>query len=206
MKPKYLLFSVSCGLALTIGIAAYTNGNVNKYPNQQQVRLSSAKLQVYNFEEAVKNSDLIIKVEIGKKVRELIEPSAKTLFQATIIDEWKGDPLLESKEINILQQGNSQLTFNDNDLFVERDRYVLFLKKAVTVSEPNTYWILGEETGIYKDDSSGKLVKQSLYDKQLEDIEDKILTANLQKKNRKEVQVIDEQLLKEKIMASNEGL
>lgn len=204
MKRKFVLMGACGVLALSIVFSVVVNGKEKAEPEQPVQKTIQAKLQVFNFEEALKNSDLVVKVEVEKKTRELSEPSPKTLFQAKILDELKADPSLNTNQIHILQQGNSEWRFNDNDLFSEKERYVLFLKKAVGIDEPNAYWILGEETGMYKDSGTGKLLKLSYYDKQLEDIEDKELTTDFLKDNEnkmdsKDVQVVNEQLFKDKV-------
>ena len=61
---------------------------------------------------------------------------------------------MESDVIYVMQQGNDRMLFNDNPLFEQGEQYILFLKKAVgPTSEhyPNLYWILGEESNMYKD-------------------------------------------------------
>ncbi|NQX47734.1 hypothetical protein HQN87_20625 [Paenibacillus tritici] len=204
MKRKFVLLGVSGVLALSIAFGVVIYGNAKAEPKQPVQKAIHAKLQVFNFEDALENSDLVVKVEVEKKTRELSEPSPKTLFQAKILDELKADPSLNADQIHILQQGNSEWKFNQNDLFLENERYVLFLKKAIGIDEPNTYWILGEETGMYKDSGTGKLLKLSYYDKQLEDIEDKELTKNFLKDNEnkmdsKEVQIVNEQQFKDKV-------
>lgn len=208
MKRKFVLMGACGVLALSIVFSVVVNGEGNgkekAAPEQPVQKTIQAKLQVHNFEEALKNSDLVVKVEVEKKTRELSEPSPKTLFQAKILDELKADQSLNTDQIHILQQGNSEWRFNDNGLFSEKERYVLFLKKAVGIDEPNAYWILGEETGMHKDSGTGKLLKLSYYDKQLEDIEDKELTADFLKDNEKEmnskdIQVVNEQQFKDKV-------
>lgn len=203
MKCKFVLMGACGVLALSIVLSVVGNGNEKAEAEQPAQKSMQGTLEVYNFEEALDNSDLVVKVEVEQKTRELSEPSPKTLFQVKILDELKPDPSLSTDQIHILQQGNSEWRFNGNDLFSEKERYVLFLKKAVGIDEPNTYWILGEETGMYKDSGTGKLLKLSYYDKQLEDIEDKELTADFlkdnEKKNSKDVQVVDEQQFKDKI-------
>ncbi|WP_340026314.1 hypothetical protein MHI24_14605 [Paenibacillus sp. FSL K6-1096] len=204
MKRKYVLIGVRCVVALSIILSVAVNKKEKAEPEQPVQKTMQSTLQVYDFEEALDNSDLVVKIEVENKARELSEPSPKTLFQAKILEQLKPDPALNTDQIHILQQGNSEWRFNDNDLFSEKERYVLFLKKAVGIDEPNTYWILGEETGMYKDSGTGQLLKLSYYDKQLEDIEDKELTAdflkdNEKKMNSKDVQVVNEQQFKDKV-------
>lgn len=159
-----------------------------------------AELQVFNFKEAVNEADLIVKVQIANKKEEYEKPVPKTLFGAHPIEVIKGDESLLNQEINILQHGNKDWTFNENKLFDLKEEYIFFLKKAVGDFEPNTFWILGEETGMYKILPNGLIEKQALYEKDLAEIEDKKITIDRQQLNIfKEVQVLFEDKLKEKI-------
>ncbi|QNK57710.1 hypothetical protein [Paenibacillus sp. PAMC21692] len=145
-----------------------------------------AELEVFNFDEAVTRADLIAKVQIERAIKEIDEPSPKTLYQASVLELLKGDEGLVNRTIDILQQGNSTWSFNNNTMFGQGDEYFLFLNKA-TVS--NTYWILGEETGMYEVIDDGRIEKKSLYLDELTDIEDKVSTEMF-KKNQKEVKDI----------------
>lgn len=193
------LFSI---FSIAIGIHILTQ--TSDHPIVQQdgaIGKIKAQIEVLPFEQSVIQTDLIAKIRIVNKVSELSEPSPKTLFQAEIIDVIKEDTALSNKVIHILQNGNSKWHFNENEMFSNNKEYVLFLKKAIGLEDQNTYWILGEETGIYKVVDNGKIAKQAVRDEKLTDIEDKKLSqAQMQQHMAsKEIQVVDSLLFKEKI-------
>jgi flagellum-specific peptidoglycan hydrolase FlgJ len=181
----------------------YSTQTTAKAPSQEQAKERDnksqligkihGKVQDFSLSEATKEADLIIKVKIGEVVKELEEPTAKTLYNGTVLDEFKNNTNAP-KEINIMQQGNSKWSFNDNDPFKEGDEYFLFLKKAVGEYE-NTYWILGEETTFYKLEKENKeIVKQGLVDEDLKDITKKVV-----KSKNKEKQYLDQQKFLKKL-------
>jgi hypothetical protein len=132
------------------------------------------ELEVYPFEEGVNKADLIVKVKIVGKIGEVSDPVPKTVFNTQILSAQKDDPTLDSESISIMQQGNSEVLFNGNELFKENEEYILFLKKAVgPVAEeyPNLYWILGEESNMYKSISNNLVEKQGHIDEELKDVE-----------------------------------
>ncbi|MFE0555127.1 hypothetical protein ACFW1P_04215 [Paenibacillus sp. NPDC058910] len=132
------------------------------------------ELEVYPFEEGVNKADLIVKVKIIGNIGEVIEPVPKSVFNTQILSAQKDDPTLDSESISIMQQGNSEVLFNGNELFKENEEYILFLKKAVgPVAEeyPNLYWILGEESNMYKSISNNLVEKQGHVDEELKDVE-----------------------------------
>lgn len=130
-----------------------------------------AELLVYPFEEGVKEADLIAEVQITKKIEEINEPSPKTLFEATAIENYKSPN--NKKTIQILQQGNSEWTYEDNPLFQENDKYILFLKKYIgdEYDSKDTYWILGAQTNTYSILSDNEVMKNAYYDEELSSIE-----------------------------------
>ena len=75
----------ACGvLALSIVFSVVVNGKEKAEPEQPVQKTIQAKLQVFNFEEALKNSDLVVKVEVEKKTRELLtERELEILIMAT---------------------------------------------------------------------------------------------------------------------------
>lgn len=163
-----------------------------------------SSLQTYDFNDAVAYADLIVKVQIKSVMKELHEPSPKTLFNAATIETYKQDENLSSNYIKILQAGNSSWLYEGSPQFNENDQYVLFLKKAVGMEESDIYWILGEETGMYEVLRNGKLKKVAKSDAELNNIEDKQFTQNLQEMTAQtgiesEVQVIYELGFKDKI-------
>ncbi|MBW4081228.1 hypothetical protein [Paenibacillus sp. S150] len=134
-----------------------------------------AEVEVYPFDESVNKSDLIVEVQIKEKIKETDDPSPKTIFKTEIINILTQKEPLATKEINIMQAGNSKWSFNDNKLFSPGEKYILFLKRTVDFDIENTFWILGEETNIYEITDENKIVKWSRPQKELESFEDKEL-------------------------------
>lgn len=179
------------------------NSNETSTPKTENVvqakGVIKAEVEVFEFEDAVNKSDVIAEVKIQTKKKELNDPSPKTIFEAKVKEGYKG--IEKNVTINILQQGNSEWIFNENKLFSANEEYVLFLKKAVgeEFEGTNTYWILGEETNIYSSINDKEVLKNSYYDTVLADIENKSLTEEYKKKEKKDVQVLGKEQLKEKI-------
>lgn len=170
----------------------------DKGENQTKSRIS-AEIEVFDFNDAVDISDFIAYLVINNKLKELNEPAPKTMFNATVKKVYKGNE--EIKEIQILQEGNSEWVFNDNPLFSQNDEYILFLKRAVgkDFEGTDTYWILGQETNMYSVLDDNKIKKHALYDDELADIEDKKMTQMAMENEGKEVQVLDKIAFEEKI-------
>jgi len=152
----------------TLPLVSSVANNVN--PVVQKKTNVIGQLEVFSIDEAVKNADLIAEVEITGVVEELDDPLHKTIFSAVIGDAIKGD-LSPGTAIHIMQQGNSKTSFNENPLFETKDKYVLVLKKAVGMNSDHTYWILGEETGVFEELDDKTLVKWTLPDKKLKPAE-----------------------------------
>jgi hypothetical protein len=205
MKKQYLLLSIiAISLVLT---ACNDTDNLEIKEAENNVAIKpvgeiSAELQTYPFEEAIKESELIAEIEIIEHVRELNEPSPKTIFKATMIEVIKNDSGLPNDSLHIMQQGNSDWTFNDNEMFQPGERYILFLKSAKDIQEEHTYWILGEETGMYKKIDDKYIAKLAQSDEALADIEEIKLSDKLTKINSKEIQVLQTEEFKEKIKKS----
>ncbi|MBO9129454.1 hypothetical protein [Bacillus sp. 165] len=213
MKLK-LVFIGTCMLIITIvTVLSFSKDKYDQTKNAVNVQNESnvqvtpksqikGEVEVYDFEDAVNISDLIAEIVINKKIKELDEPSPKTLYEATIKKAYKDAE--KHQDIRILQQGNSQWLFNENKLFSEKEEYILFLKKAVgeEFEGTNTYWILGEETNMYSVIDTGKIKKHSFYEDDLMDIEDKNLTKILKEKekNNKDIQVLDKNKFEKKII------
>lgn len=154
----------------------------------------------YPFEEMVLNSDKIAKVKIIKAVSEISEPSEKTIFEVEVVSDTLSKNNKDSKTINVMQAGNSKWIFNDNPMFSEGESYVLFLKEAVGYD--NTYWILGEETGVYEVFDKDILIKWSKLVPELSSLKDlsaaKKINPNVERYN-KEFQIVSETELSRKI-------
>lgn len=177
----------------------------NYFLNQQGE--INGMLQTYPFEEAVNLSDLIVEITIDERLGELVDPIPKTIFNAVVTDVVKGSNEKKGEFINVLQQGNSDWTFNDTPLFESGDTLVLFLKSVTDEEYPNTYWILGEETGMYEVVDGKRLNKISKKDTALNDIQ---LPVGERKAGKikipdRETQELDFRLFKEKIKKSKKN-
>jgi len=212
MKKSHLLIVAVLCMFTVIGLVLFiqdyntqSNEDIsaskvdNSADSQKYIGVIKAEIEVLDFKDSIKEADLIAKVKVGAIIEELDEPSPKTLIQMEIKNVLKGSSDL--KTINVLQQGNSKWLFNDNEILKENQEYILFLKTAITVKQPNSFWILGEETGMYEVLNSGNLKKLSRPEKDLSDIVNINLTKyyNDELTESKEVQVINEDLFNEKI-------
>lgn len=112
---------------------------------------------------------MISQVEIVDVLEEIDDPSPKTIFRAKVVENLKGSS--ETTEILVMQQGNSTNVFNDNLLFEQGENYILFLADTEGLDLENSYYILGEETGMYKLTDQSLAVKLALRDEALEEIE-----------------------------------
>ncbi|BBI31510.1 hypothetical protein [Cohnella abietis] len=152
-------------------------------------------LEVLPFNEMVKKSDKIVKVKINSKLKEINEPSAKTIFEAEVINDIYSKDNDGIRKINIMQAGNSQWSFNNNPLFAPGDVYVLFLKKTVKFDLENTYWLIGEETSVFEQVDSNTLIKWSHPEPELGSISDqKLIDKWVEKDERfnKDIQTVTE--------------
>ena len=175
-----------------------SSSNENKVITQQVSPKGKVhtEINVYTFEEVVKKADLIAEVEIIKKVKELSEPSPKTVFEARILEGFKESKELET--INVLQEGNSEWLYDDNEPFKENEKYILFLKTAVgeEFEGTDTYWILGAQTNTYSVLNEDKIMKNGLYDEELALIEDTVKMRSLTDNDK---QVLNKNLFLKKL-------
>lgn len=165
-----------------------------------------AELEVLPFEQSVNKSDLIVEIQILEKLKEINEPTPKTIYRAEITDYLNNEGKNDSNIINIMQGGNSEWTLNKNKLFSPGEKYILFLVKTIDFDIENTYWILGEETSIYEVNNSNELIKWAHPEAELSNFEDKVLTKNSSfenVENSKVVQVLDKDLFKKYIANLN---
>lgn len=195
------IIGITLGLTIVLGIViiVVVSGSESKQVAKDSVvenyetveRVIYTRLETFSFEESVNKADLVAEVVIGKNIDDISEPSPKTLFEANIINTFSGDP--HQTNIQILQQGNKEYSFNSNKLFNEDEKYILVLKKAVEdrYEGTNTYWILGEETNIYTIIGDNKIKKMSIEDEFLKEVE--IKDEDL------ESQLLDKNLFEEKI-------
>lgn len=158
-------------------------------------------LEVVAFNVGVQQADLIVKVRIDGRVGEIPEPTPKSIFEAHIISTQKEDSSLNTDVIHIMQQGNQEFSFNDNPLFQEGEEYIFFLKKAVgSVADEysDLYWILGEETNMYKSVGNDVVEKQALVDEELTDVQG-IQAVPSSPIDTRETQALNEEELIQKI-------
>ncbi|WP_242227464.1 hypothetical protein [Bacillus cereus group sp. BfR-BA-01315] len=220
LKKGKVFLAVACG-ALLIG-GSYFVLHSNQVANESESVSVSTKgktkeriaihgeLDVSSFKETLSEADLVVKVKIGDKVKEFNEPSPGTLYNAKVQETLKGQA---GADIKVLQQGNSDYSFNGNPLFTKGQEFILVLKKAVGLGE-NVYWLLGEETQIYQVVGDGSLKRWAAHDaSQFEDIEDKAKTEAENKgvviqrsqsveqtvKQKENVQILNESQFKEKV-------
>src|SRR5690606_5103404 len=84
-----------------------------------------ARIVPFDFEEAVKDADLIAEVEIKRLIKEVKEePIPYTVFATHIIQKIEGDDM--RAEVTIRQNGDSEWRFNDNKMFKPGEKYVFF--------------------------------------------------------------------------------
>lgn len=207
---KIALFSIT-SMSIFL-LAGCTNSNQSIEGNSEEMETSlsevtddtseigviSADLEVFEFDEALAKADLIAHVEVVEMMEEVNDPSPKTIFRADVIESLKGQS--ELSEIVVLQQGNSHSIFHDNALFEPGENYILFMMETRGLDLEESYYILGEETGMYKLIDQSTAVKLSLKDEQLKEIE-KTDTNNsmLEEKTRYERQILHQDKLKELI-------
>lgn len=129
-----------------------------------------ALVMSYSIDEAVKKSDLIAEIVIKNKVEEFDKPSPQTAFSAEVNNVLKGN-LEKGSIINVLQDGNTTISFNGTPMFQPGESYVLMLMEAVGLDNDNTYWILGAETGIYQVVTDQTLMKWQKSEETLKSIE-----------------------------------
>ncbi|WP_391203809.1 hypothetical protein [Psychrobacillus sp. L4] len=198
-KRNYIGFGLIFALGTIFYLEGRETGDIEATKNvvleSEIVKTSGIRgeLQVYSFEEAVNKADLIAEIEIVKYLEDIKEPSPKTLFDAKIINTFSGNTSL--RNIEILQQGNKEYSFNENPLFKKGEKYILFLKKAVgdRFDGTDTYWLLGEETNIYSVINNKIIKKWALWDEELTSIE---IEENNSNKNS---QLLDKNLFEEKM-------
>jgi len=154
-------------------------------------KVISTKLRNYHFEDAVRRADLIVEIIIQEHLEDITHPAPKTIFNAKVSSILSGKT--DVKNIKIMQQGNQETSINGNTLFSKDEKYILFLKSVETDSQysPDTYWILGEETNIYKIIDHNTIKKMAMNDSLLEEIEIK--------DNDQYSQLLDKQLFEEKV-------
>lgn len=169
--------------------------------NRETSNKIDGEIEVYEFTEAVNKADLIAQIKIVDVVEETDEPSPKTIFRARRIENLKGSSNVN--EIFVLQQGNSHSVFRNNPLFKKDENYLLFLMKTTDLDMEDSYWILGEETGMYQLLDESIAVKRAVKDDELKKLEivDKKILSFVEKNTElsldgREMQVLQQDELK----------
>jgi len=167
-----------------IGVFIYNNDSGRS--TDVRAKHMTVELEDLGFEESIATADIIAEVKIESIIEEIDEPSAKTIFAAQSSKVYKNDAD-KLKAINIMQQGNSQWIFNNNEQFKTNEKIILFLKKAVGYED--TYWIIGEELNYYKFitvDNEEYIAKWSKQEKVLSKIEKKSVKEKFELKFKNE--------------------
>ncbi|MGG3450165.1 hypothetical protein [Domibacillus aminovorans] len=180
-KSKYLLSVI--GVSLTsLGIYGFYGGEeqntTTKELPKQEVKVAEQEVKVaeleskltveatfpsYNLEELNQKADLIIE---GKPTAVLDSymvdenvPFTKFAFKVNKV--YKGD-IDKSKEIEFLQDGNSEMVFEDHPLLKVGKKYILFLRKSelgdlIMVGGPAGKFEYKESLKAYEDNSGVQL-------------------------------------------------
>lgn len=119
---KTTIFSITglCVLVLAVfAVFLYSEFIDTSDSPIKKVGSIKAELEVFGFEESVHKADVIAKVRINKNIKEFNEPSPKTLYSTEVLEILKWDTSSKKDVINVLQQGNSEWSFNNNAMFIE---------------------------------------------------------------------------------------
>jgi hypothetical protein len=92
----------------------------------------------HTLSSAYDDSDLVAHIKVGNWLE---ETKWQTLYEATVVSEYKGTGI---KEIVLIQDGSSRVTFINYPLFTYGNEMLLFLKKAYD----NVYYINGADSTI----------------------------------------------------------
>ncbi|MBE1556557.1 hypothetical protein [Sporosarcina limicola] len=153
-----------------------------------------AELIGFDFEDATVEADIIAEVTIKEKIEEVNDETGPyTVFSVVVNQVLNGT--ISEQEVTIKQEGDSEWTFNDNKMFESGEKYILFLKE--TVASKSDYWIIGEETGMFKIINDDTIVKLAAPIEEFKDIEidgnnqSTSMMAELDNDNEKSIQAID---------------
>lgn len=102
----------------------------------------SASREEYALDESIEEADAVAEIQIKGVVGEFDDGIPQTLHKASVIETYKGEL---PGEINVLQDGTKQMPVSDNPLFKKGERYILVMKKTVSLEDnENSYWVLKE--------------------------------------------------------------
>lgn len=99
--------------------------------------------------EAFEEADIVALIRVGNW---LSEDNSYTRFEATVIEQYKGEP---TTDLVVRQIGNSKHTLRGFPLFTYGNQMLLFLKKE-NIEPLNDYWIVGEYMAIDAIESDGE--------------------------------------------------
>lgn len=207
---------VTLVIVIVLSACSQTNESASQdksdnYSNGTEVAEESggidAEVESFKLEEATEQADLIGEVTITEKVEEIkADPIPYTVFKAKVNNSFHGEVINE--EITIKQQGDSEWTFNGNELFEEGEKYIFFLKE--TIASKADYWIIGEGTGMFEILDNEIIVKLNEPIEQLKDVElpnqSKNNGLSVEEKSKgKSGQLLDKKQFIEKIKAKGGG-
>jgi hypothetical protein len=212
MKKKYWLGIGVIGLTASVAFSGLVSSSsddvvVDKFANSSEKEIINhdfiqAQVLSYNFEEAVKEADLIVKLKVidvaGKS--EIEGGIPKTIFNTEILETYKSDNKAKDK-IKILQEGTKDVDFNHQELFKAGEELILFLNQAVGEDFDNTYWSVGSYTTHYSVKNK-EVIKKGGNEKSLE----KIQTKSYKGKNVVAKQHFKEEVFVKKIKKEVEKL
>lgn len=126
-----------------------TGDEKSEYTYEEDVIQSGIEAEVLAFEleEAKEQANLIAEITIMDKVKEIDKEIGMpyTVFQAQVDHVFKGNA---NPVITIKQDGTSEVLVNSVEPFAKGEKYILFLKETRKIDAE--YWIIGEESGVFK--------------------------------------------------------
>lgn len=132
----------------------YISGETTKYSDEYvaDVYNEAPRIGPFTIESLMKESAIIVEIEIVENLGETENPSSKTFFQCNVITVIKGDAALKS--IKIMQGVNSNYQFYGYPIFDVGQKYVLFLAKATGGDyTDDMYWIRGDYLSVIRIDT-----------------------------------------------------
>lgn len=109
-------------------------------------------LEAFSLDSLIEDAEIIAEIRIAERTKEISKPFEATFFKADIIHTYKGQ--YNNKQIEVMQEGNSDITFEEYPLFKTGDKLIVFLVKQ---EGEEYYWIKGGYGSlIYVNEDSGK--------------------------------------------------
>ncbi|QNU66727.1 hypothetical protein EHE19_018100 [Ruminiclostridium herbifermentans] len=112
----------------------------------------STSVNGFFFDKSFEKADIVAEVTIQEWLGEIDSEDIleTTIFRVSLEKIFKNNVDKNLKEVNLFQTGNSKRTVENSPLFKNGDRLLLYLKKTELEGYKNTYYILGEQTGIFR--------------------------------------------------------